>query len=943
MQKRRFRRAYSDGSPEGEVTLEGELLRVAFSYSPERVAEIKRIPRARFVKDQRCWTVPLSQLTALQSLSSFSPDRITYRVHPDDVSATPAERIAQREQALAALRSNPFRVPESVIAKLPLDCVIRLSAKQAGLRAFPRFGSRAERVLTTLPGAYLVRTEQAWSVPVSQLTTLLKTLRDERLSFAVEERTGDRLSETAELRAQILSDRRSADAESLRRCLLVPFVERGLDPDGYEHGYGFTLIGADSTLLKQLFPEGKSFPERRKMAGHFNESVLLRIISRARRTNTQLALTEDVKTHLKHKERELSSSLPQGGAFNEAYLGLVSLPQCWIGEEPGLAGLLVERDVALQEIDRYPEHPLTGYQRELHPALSDRYFYQLGESILLDRYEALGAYLRAKGEAVLPESAGFQRLRGELIRRQALLERREFFQKSQDLELDTGRFSAPDSAERLFPHQRVAVGWLLENERAFLGDDMGLGKTLSVLSAFDVLAHEGRCDFLLVVCPNSLTRNWARECLQWFPRRHLAVLSHEKADKIRVLKQLARGDLRPDGLVLNYETVRLPYVLPELQRLLATKRAVLCLDESQRVKNPSSKTFQALVQLVPSAARRVLLSGTPTPKDISDIWSQMYLLDGGARFGENFYQWLGSIAELGNEYSEYAVKRLKPHALRETIARVHEILLRRRKEEVVDLPAKTFTVRDIELTGEQLERYEEICHGLLLRVTSLSGRTFVREIESVLEEYLRAVQVGSNPRLIDEQWQGEPAKFKELDLIVSEVVGERDEKIVIWTNYLKNVSELVARYAQYGAAPFSGDVSTADRDRTVREFQTGEALKVLVAVPAAGGVGITLTAAQTAVYVEKTWNAEHWLQSIDRIHRIGQTGTVNVISLSASPVDELIDRNLKRKQRMLAQVLGDKQRQVDAELEPIGQQELPSRQELIEALQTQGYQGRKKG
>jgi SNF2 family DNA or RNA helicase len=232
-------------------------------------------------------------------------------------------------------------------------------------------------------------------------------------------------------------------------------------------------------------------------------------------------------------------------------------------------------------------------------------------------------------------------------------------------------------------------------------------------------------------------------------------------------------------------------------------------------------------------------------------------------------------------------------------------MLRRRKERVVNLPPKTFSLREVELVGSQRERYDEIREGLILRMRSLSGEQFTRDITNILEEYLRAVQVSSNPRLIDPEWKGDPAKFLELDEIVDEVVRQQGQKIVLWTNYLGNVSELCERYKDLGTAPFSGEVSPADREVTIRGFQSGDSPSVLVAVPAAGGVGITLTAAQTAVYIDKTWNAEHWMQSVDRLHRIGQRGTVNIISLLGCKVDEIIHWNLRRKEQGQARVLGD--------------------------------------
>jgi SNF2 family DNA or RNA helicase len=437
---------------------------------------------------------------------------------------------------------------------------------------------------------------------------------------------------------------------------------------------------------------------------------------------------------------------------------------------------------------------------------------------------------------------------------------------------------------------------------AFLGDDMGLGKTLSVLSYYSALRATKEFKLLLVVCPNSLARNWAREAKMWFPGLRVSVLAGDKGEKAWMLRMLTQGAADADLLIVNYEGVRLEYVTPELEKLVTSRRTLLCLDESQRVKNPSAKTFKAISQLAPCCDRRVLLSGTPTPKDVSDLWAQMRILDGGERFGRSYYKWLSRVAELGTEYSQYAVKKFHDAEVAESIHRAHEIMLRRRKERVVNLPPKTFSIREIELTGSQAERYNEIREGLMLRMRSLSGEQFVREITNILEEYLRAVQVSSNPRLIDPEWKGEPAKFLELDEIVREIVHEQGQKIVVWTNYLGN------------------------RESTVRAFQESDKPKILVAVPAAGGVGITLTAAQTAVYVDKTWNAEHWMQSVDRIHRIGQRGTVNVISLLGCKVDEIIHWNLRRKEQGQARVLGDYETPGDNLKLGI------SREELLDAL-----------
>jgi SNF2 family DNA or RNA helicase len=141
---------------------------------------------------------------------------------------------------------------------------------------------------------------------------------------------------------------------------------------------------------------------------------------------------------------------------------------------------------------------------------------------------------------------------------------------------------------------------------------------------------------------------------------------------------------------------------------------------------------------------------------------------------------------------------------------------------------------------------------------------------------------------------------------VEQVVINQDEKIVIWSNYRRNIEELAERYKDLGVGIYYGGLDKHAKDATLIEFQKiGSTMKVLVATPAAGGVGITLTAAQTAVYIEKTWNAEHYLQSIDRIHRIGQRGTVSIIALQACPIDIMIARNLERKAALLRKIMDE--------------------------------------
>lgn len=796
--------------PIGSAFLEGEKILIDFQYSPERVSALKTVGGARFDKTKKIWTLPLSRLTELRARELFSSLRFYF--DDEDISLSENERKKRREEAIVKINSNPFRVSKRDLLVSPVDIEVVWNSSRRLVILKPRHGSKAVKYLSRLGSLVRSQREGGYIVQAHRLNEILKDLRTQNLSFAVEEEGSVILSNSAELRAEILA-RDGATLDQFRQALLNPILTINPEDDSL-----IALQDWQPEHLQLFFPSLETFPERKQKSAELTHEDLTEVFERAGRAGLKLFAEESLSKFLK-------AVLPR------------------VGEE-------------LQEERRK--------RRERNRSLE-----------------------------ILP-----------------------------DIEISTEHFSSPEVGSRLFPHQRVAVQWLREMPRALLSDDMGLGKTLSVLTYFESLISDGEANLLFIVCPNSLKLNWLREAENWFPKRKFNIVPKSKEERRAFFRRLGYGSFKCDALIVNFESVRLEDVRTDLGGVLEKRKVVLCVDEAQRIKNPKSKSFRALVELSQHSQRRVLLSGTPIPRDLSDIWSQIYLLDDGERLGKNFFRWLSKVAELGNAYSEFAVRKYKPAEVKDTIERVQELLLRRRKEDVVQLPEKTFTTRSIELSGDQKKFYEEIRKELLVRVTSLSGATYLREIQSVLEEYLRAVQVGCNPRLVDETWQGEPAKFLECDEIVKEIVEERGENIVLWTNYLGNIRELVQRYERYGARPYSGEVSTEDRERFVKEFQNRE-IKILVAVPAAGGVGITLTAAQTAVYLDKTWNAEHYLQSVDRLHRIGQKGTVNIIFLSASKVDALISKNLRRKEQEMKVLLGDS----------VGEKEIRiSKDELVEAL-----------
>lgn len=845
-----------DNNAPGSVVRQGNELVVAFAFTPRRYKAIRAIGGARYHPATKTWRVPLQALKSLESSYEFSPQRLRYNIDVEVLSQEIEERDSRLSEARKKIRENPFSVPSTVIEIGKPDVSFHFSLRKEALVAKVREKKKTKLLFKDHLNS---KSEGGFLVSPPDLPGILINLRDKGILFAVESNVSDALKASAEIRKQYFEQKRQLSEELLRKAYMLPFIS--------SHGDEYALHGAHEEYLKKLLPKYRSLVAKRDKARALTAFGALEVIYYALESSIPIWISSEAETSLSRiKIEELNDG------FDDALSILPSVSNCKV--------LIPKRGISVIYEG--------GIGEELpFPIKSERVSSLVG--------------VKNKGLKI-PKSKRVLELESKASEELTLKEERAALKALVDAR---GVLSNKDLEEKLFPHQRVAVQWLLKMPYGLLGDDMGLGKTLSVLAAFSELFNEDKSRFLLVVTPASLVQNWRKEVNNWIPGMHLATLPQVKAAREKFLQELKRYDSSNlAGLIVSLEEVRLDYVYPVLAEILSDRRGILCVDESQRVKNHKSKGFQALHQLAPYCEKRWLLSGTPIPRDISDIWSQMKLLDGGERFGRSFYGWLRTVAELGTEWSAYAVKKFIPEQVEKAIETASQLILRRKKEEVVDLPPKLFHVRDLQLTGDQKHRYDEVRKDLVLRLRSMTGEEFYRQIDSILEQYLRAVQIASNPRLVDPEFKGEPAKFLELDEIVEEVVKEKSEKIVIWTNYRGNVEELVNRYKEYGALPFTGETPPHERQKFIEQFQTSkeDSPKILVAIPAAGGVGITLTAAQTAVYIDKTWNAEHWLQSVDRIHRIGQTGTVNIISLQACRIDKFIASNLERKQELLRQL-----------------------------------------
>lgn len=452
-----------------------------------------------------------------------------------------------------------------------------------------------------------------------------------------------------------------------------------------------------------------------------------------------------------------------------------------------------------------------------------------------------------------------------------------------------------DYAPRLkpLPHQIEASRFLSEREWGALFDEQGLGKTKIVIDALAQLFSSHEIEGAIVICKKSLLKNWEGE-----------IAKHSSLRSI-----ILRGTPNQKGLrfmwfahfyLINYDLV--PSEVERVKRFLKARPMAVVLDESQRIKNPKGKATKAIHAIGPLAKRRFIITGTPIANCPQDVWAQVYFLDGGSALGATLEEFYRRFHVQTRPHKEPVIDEKGLSELRQSL---RSFSIRRTKEAVLELPEKIYQAHEVRLEERQRQMYDKLRDQLCIEITTLDGEQVVDDAENILKRMLRLVEIASNPKLFDTSYSGLPAKFGLADKLVDEIVA-RGEKAIIWTSFVGNIRLLRRRYDRYGASMIFGDVPLEDRAEIVIRFQSSPDLKIIVANPAAAREGLTLTAANHAIYLDRNFNLLDYLQSQDRIHRISQERPAYIHKLvGEDTIDAYIEDVVYRKQAIAEYVYGD--------------------------------------
>lgn len=389
----------------------------------------------------------------------------------------------------------------------------------------------------------------------------------------------------------------------------------------------------------------------------------------------------------------------------------------------------------------------------------------------------------------------------------------------------------------------------------------------------------------MVVCPTTLIYNWENEIKKFTPELSYSI--HHGSSRTRDVEALMKHDI----VITTYGTLR-----SDIKLFLNVKFDYMLLDESQAIKNPSSKVTRAASLL--NSKHRLCLSGTPLQNNTFDIYAQMNFLNPGMLGSIEFFrqEFAIPIDKLGEADRKAHLRKL-----------LYPFILRRTKEQVAkDLPEKQEMILWCEMGDEQRRIYDAYRNDYRDKILgTIDNQGLGKSQLTILQGLMKLRQICDSPAILNEEdsFENHSIKIEELAREITEDMS--DHKALVFSQFLgmlalirKKLDELGVKY-EY----FDGSTSAPDREKAIQNFQKNDEVRVFLISLKAGGVGLNLTAADYVYIVDPWWNPAVEQQAIDRTHRIGQTKNIFAYRMICRGTIEDKILNLQEKKKALARDL----------------------------------------
>jgi len=397
-----------------------------------------------------------------------------------------------------------------------------------------------------------------------------------------------------------------------------------------------------------------------------------------------------------------------------------------------------------------------------------------------------------------------------------------------------------------------------------LADEMGLGKTIQVI-AFLLLS---KAKNNLIIAPASLIHNWQNEILKFT----------NLTDKNISLSIKDNSFIT----ILSYE-----YARSKIDILQKQDFDILIMDESQKIKNHKTQIFSAIIQIKRNFT--IIMTGTPIENSLNDLWNMLFTINPSLH--ELYTNKIQPLLLDKEDYSK---------AIELTINILYPIMLQRKKKQVLDLPNRVTKTLFIEFSNKEKNRYNQLVNTFTSALKSgLSGRIQSIALEGLLRlrQYCSIHSIVPQSLLIADNLIDSKVN-KTIELIKSSINSK--EKIIIFSQFTSSLDKLeyILKEFNFQYLRLDGSTTKTNRNRYVKQFQdTNSGYEVFLISLKAGGVGLNLTTAKTAILFEPWWNPAVEEQAFARIDRIGQLNSTKIYRLIyKDSIEEKINNLVEQKQ-----------------------------------------------
>ena len=411
---------------------------------------------------------------------------------------------------------------------------------------------------------------------------------------------------------------------------------------------------------------------------------------------------------------------------------------------------------------------------------------------------------------------------------------------------------------KFIPHkyQSIALERIYKTPKIGLMLDMGLGKTVITLTAIeDFIYNRFELGKVLVIAPLRVAEDtWSRESMKWDHLRHLRI------SKVLGTPQQRRKALAQDAdIYINRENV--VWLTNELSSVgTAWDFDMVVIDELSSFKSPKAQRFKALKKYISFSKRVIGLTGTPAPNGLIDLWSQIYLLDGGERLGKTITGFRARYF-LPDKRNQTTIFSYKPKAESESAIydKISDICVSMSAEDWLDMPERVDSVQHVQLSGKELSMYEEFEKEQYLefRQGAITAATAAALTNKLLQFANGAMYFSDGSYKVTSD--------KKLDALSEIVDTSQGQPILCFYSYRHDCERILKRFKGAKKLESAEDIA---------KWNAGE-IPLLLAHPAGAGHGLNLQdGGHIIVWFGLTWSLEQYQQANARLHRQGQKHTV---------------------------------------------------------------------